>query len=374
MPISRLVARFAAAALLVACSGGSAEPQADGGADDADTVDGHASKPFGGKAGTDGGALPAPNGKADGGGTPTPGGGDGGAGGDADGGSGGDGGPAGPTVAQTCMHYAQTYCQRVATCSSYLFASVFNDPAVCLARLTTACVTEHGAAGVSSPVAELDACAAALQAATCADVVLEPPPASCRPAGTHLDGTHCAFDSQCKSAYCATPSPGCGICTARGAVGGACRVREDCEPPLHCADNKTCRAAVAPGVKCDAAHPCDSQSFCGQGVCKARRANGAACNADRLGADCQPGLTCIPMGNGAQCAPIVVANAGQVCYVVSQSTQCTAGSTCDFRPKGKCVAPAADGAACSAASHVGCLFPAQCVGGKCELPSGPLCP
>jgi hypothetical protein len=287
-----------------------------------------------------------------------------------DGGAGDTGGPGGITADEACNHFAMSLCGQLNTCAPFVFQTIYGDTMTCITRTSLGCLPALGANGNQTTPAQLDACAQAIGSETCDAAADNAEPQACDLPGTLAAGAGCGSNAQCQSGYCKIPlGKACGTCTARAAAGAACSVDVDCAAGLVCSGT-TCVMPAATGAACSMTQPCMRTLACIGGQCATPLAAGATCSGP-TGCDASKGLYCDMQKT---CAQTGTAPAGQPCGIIGSSVvACTAGATCAVASgiSGTCHQPAADGALCG--PGIGCLAPATCIGGKCQLPSPSSC-
>lgn len=197
----------------------------------------------------------------------------------------------------------------------------------------------EGASG--GPTAGFEGWSGHCDVAASADCGARAPPKS--------EGTACEDTDQCAQGLVCRG----GSCGKLGGAGAPCSdTAENCEFGLVCNGGK----CAAPDVGAVGA-PCDPQSD-------------ASCDQSRL-------LYCNPVSS--QCEEIAFADEGQPCgydLETGKVTVCSGSGTCAGASEGEgsCVAPAKDGGACSEAPEgPGCLPPAECTGGTCQVEEPATC-
>lgn len=342
-------------------------------------------------------SSPSPGGRATGGETGTGGTAEGTGGAVGSGGSGGSGGRAdggGKPVADAavpvdlapdapagefCPAYAAKVCERLGACSQPYLIGVYGTAERCAQRIELDCRGEARAAGTGLTSAAATACGAALAAASCDDFMGGTVPA-CQLKGTLAKGAPCGSASQCSSGFCRLPETAfCGKCDGAAAEGAACDSDAACEFPLLCSEAGRCAKPSGEGEFCNETKPCKpGPLFCGaDNTCRRPSGDGKACN--RTGnaplQPCEIGFTCRPTANGT-CRPIRLVDAGLSCGISptgSTVVLCTASGSC---VNNICKPPGEDGAACTPSplgDSGGCLAPARCLGGLCQLPDPASC-
>lgn len=271
-----------------------------------------------------------------------------------------------------CDDAATAICDKLEECAPFLSATLFTDRAACAARFTINCASSFTANGTSATPDRAAQCARDVRSATCADALGRALPETCRTLpGALDDGTPCGHDAQCKNRLCrlAQGSP-CGACSSLGVAGGACERQDDCEHGLTCVDQR-CIAYAKLGNACSAKQPCLPTLGCNAGVCAEPLAAGVACTfkLNENPCDAVKGFYCHP--RDGVCVAIGTAPPGGQCELsVDKVTACTGGAECKLAAgasTGPCVAPAADGAACSDGDGPKCVGPARCTNGVCTI-------
>jgi len=313
-------------------SGGRAAPGGTGGHGDIDGTGGTA------PLGSGGGPLPGSGGSLASG-----------AGGSATGATGGTTSDPPADGALACAALARALCARGEACAPFATSLVFGTRVVCEERLQLDCLARF-APGSSATPADTMACADSLASQSCAAFARGDLGSACTPRpGSLTTGATCLDDRQCDSAFCArAPDAACGACAPPTAPGSPC-VRGSCSAGAVCPKGTSTCVTPAPGpigAVCTVSEQCDV-------------GNGVACN---------------PLTQ--RCIRLALPSTGACGLDVATSTYnaCSASASCTPLLAGKCVAAAADGAACSTAeAGPPCLPPARCVGGRCSLPDPSAC-
>ncbi|MFI5302866.1 MAG: hypothetical protein ACHREM_32655, partial [Polyangiales bacterium] len=214
--------------------------------------------------------------------------------------------------------------------------------------------------------------------------------------GALPNGTACANDVQCVSAWCDTPVGGCGTCRAMVPLGGdcsqaACAYGTVCDPlgltcsvqaragdGMHCDSNvlqcsaelscdpasSTCVAPPATrGAGCNAPVGCASPLHCVAGACGDLLPEGAACT----GLECAPGLHCD--ASSQTCGAHYRVGPGEACSA-NDGPACAVG----FCSGTRCPAILANGAACTDGSATStCDVGSWCVNGVCRVAYADAC-
>jgi hypothetical protein len=273
-----------------------------------------------------------------------------------------------------CSRWANAYCGRLATCAPVSIEAEYGDLPVCVQRNEAGCLAALDAKGTGETAASLDACARSYPSATCEDVVVGRPPRECRVSGALPARTPCAVDAQCSSvkgpSYCRVAADErCGQCATLGGVGDGCDSDRDCQEGLVC--YFTCMAPVSAGQPCDGmTRQCPQTLVCYDYQCVEPGRLGDACQprADRC--DHDHGFFCDPQTS--RCADYKTAGPGAACGagVLCRGGSCVGG---DEGEPSRCVANAADGAACDPVRGPSCTAPARCVANVCRQPDATAC-
>jgi hypothetical protein len=283
-----------------------------------------------------------------------------------------DGGPSETDPNVICASML-AYCQRFNECAPYFVGLEFGTVARCAERLKLSCVDAVLAPDSGLTGAAMAACAAALPAASCADLVYNNI-AACNFAGTRPVGAACGTNEQCASGRCAKHDSTCGVCAERVADGAACLADLDCLAGRVCNGNDQCVLPAAAGAPCSASAPCGHATDCVAGTCQASATMaGPACTAQG-GCSLAHALYCTP---SSVCAAIPLNPPDGACDASTTSPALCAAGTCVLPPvgdKGVCEGFAADGAPCGEqAEDRLCQTPALCIGGRCSVPSSAAC-
>lgn len=297
------------------------------------------------------------------------------------------------TADKACTDLAAAFCEKASSCAATFVQLEYGDTTTCSTRIKSGCLTGLAAPSTAMTASDTAACAAAAKAGTCAQLLDNDSPAACLPkSGGLADSKPCTADSQCKSAFCALDSDKatCGLCAPKPAAGGKC-ASNNCPAPLKCSEDGTCNKPVAVGQACSNSIPCAQGGVCFGMKCVANVATeGAACD-PMAGPQCDgtKGLFCLTK----KCVKAKVVAAGAECgfdydaatMSLRNATLCEKAGWCngvDFAAmppvfKGKCEPAAKDGDACIADSAFnkgpGCMEPAECVSGKCQLADNATC-
>jgi hypothetical protein len=141
-----------------------------------------------------------------------------------------------------------------------------------------------------------------------------------------------------------------------------------------CAAGK-CATALSAGDECTASDQCGVRLYCQSGTCQPPVALGGSCVAADAVCDTFLDLYCDTSTH--TCQEYQALNAAtQPCGPSGIGVQSCAEGICDTTTS-TCVGLAADDSStvCGGTTFVGCIFPAQCIGGKCTLPTpATVCP
>jgi hypothetical protein len=286
-------------------------------------------------------------------------------------GDGGTGGDASVDPAKACNDLASAYCAKIQSCVPYFVEITFGDVPTCVSRASASCTTAAGATGTSATAGTNEACGTALSAESCDDILDGKPPTACVIApGTLASGAACGEDAQCASAFCGKPAGKyCGTCAAPPAAGAAC-VGGRCGPSLACGANAMCVTPGASGATCDANTPCLTTLSCGGGKCTTPVAAGATCDPKQMTtAGCQTTSGYFCNAATTKCEQVTIATANEACGIVHGGlTLCSGLGFCrgaTSTAPGKCIAAAANGAACDDTMGPSCMAGAHCVNAIC---------
>lgn len=276
----------------------------------------------------------------------------------------------GSSTGNSAQAVAQALCDRTQACAPALLQGLYGDVANCVTRVTATFAPGLTAKGSAVTAAVLDACASALPAASCGDLLSNRLPDACTPpAGTLADGAACAVDAQCATKHCKIAlGKTCGTCAARSEAAGACVVATDCAPGLTCISG-ACAKLGTSGSACSATAPCRPDFVCRGGACAAPVAAGATC-ADGEGCDELHGVVCSAASK--KCVNVTYGGTNAACGLVPSGLEvCAASGYCKGVKapsyQGTCVAAAEEGAACDLTNGPYCNAGAVCVDGKCAV-------
>lgn len=292
---------------------------------------------------------------------------------------------------QAATDVATALCARIEACAPLYMQLAYGDASTCTTRTSQLFTQTLGAPGTGWTPSLGEACAKAIPGASCDDALDHDLPSACHaPAGQAANGAPCGDSGQCASSYCNLGTNGkCGTCAAAVAqAGGACYRDDDCAFGTRCVGQNAngasptagkCTALGAAGAACSATAPCHASLNCIAGTCTTPLSTGAACDQrpDVFG-NCSElrGEYCSAK-TGGTCAMLGVAGVGKPCGLVGTTLEvCSAGGTCVVptgAAMGSCVAPAADFGTCVSSNGPGCLAPASCTQGVCQVPEPASC-
>lgn len=279
-----------------------------------------------------------------------------------------------------CAELATRLCANQQTCTPGTLPIQFGDVATCQARQAARCLQRLAAPDTSRTAAAVSACAAALTSVDCELQAFFDGAEACRPApGPREDGSACADDGQCKSAYCQLKDANatCGTCALRAKAFEQCTQHADCDYGHLCIATKSvkrCTKAVGQGAACDADRVCATPFFCIGGTCQAAAKEGAACDTALKNCDAGLGHRCNP--ETAKCEAQTIADPFQKCgYFSGKYVLCGYGGRCALTGNGQglCEVVPDDGEACSTGDQTPCRALATCSAGKCGIPDAKVC-
>jgi hypothetical protein len=305
----------------------------------------------------------------------------------------------GATATQAaCSDLARAVCAKEAQCSPYEMQIQFaNDSSACASLFVSGCNENFSIKGLGLTPANLEACASALNAQSCAEVATKTPDVCANPPGTLANGEGCFESSQCQGGVCSfgvgngtSPATSCGTCATANALEG-CSADSQCPGTQVCVlagtggggSAGTCVTPGALGAPCGPGGeaPCEGDLVC-QIADDAGTTGTCASPPTNVGAPCETTTrTTVACGGDLQCVNNVCQNvtyvpAGGACSTtgapVGGAVQVCAASVCYG---GRCVASAAVGSACAPSSSTGpaCVDGASCVNGVCTASVPPTC-
>ena len=280
---------------------------------------------------------------------------------------------------QACADFALANCTKLDDCVLNGTSQRYGGASTCRQRQKEICLVRLGATGTGNNPTAIEQCVSETAPADCNDFDAGNIPECEAKIGSGANGTPCAFGGQCQSTNCAiVTGSNCGTCAPASSAGDSCTTTS-CSHGFACVTVGTTQecepigsagAACGPGIPCGAGLSCVTAS----GTCQVSGTSvGAACDPKHQtapGCDGSMGFSC----NGATCAAITYATAGEPCGLVGQVVYgCTNAATCfvaQGQTQGTCIADAADGAPCNTEIGPFCVPPAQCVTNSPEAVSG----
>lgn len=276
-----------------------------------------------------------------------------------------------------CQAAAVADCAKLESCVPILFGVLYGNRTKCEEREGLTCLARLTAVKGHVTTVHVDACAAAIGAATCGRILereisgLELPECI-PPPGDVANGRSCGDSAQCASGRCKLVDS-CGGCAVPGRAGQPCDRHADCDNGLVCV-GFACRVPAEVNQSCTDDAGCRGNLVCGRnGRCATPMPAGVACDpafdiCDLFGA----GAVCHP--ETAVCTKIELSPPGGDCGIFSNGdvALCAGGSCGD---NGICVEFPGDGAYCDLGTP-SCMAPAFCTnvfGGICQLPNPNSC-
>ncbi len=189
-------------------------------------------------------------------------------------------------------------------------------------------------------------------------------------------GEPCITPYECSTSACyVAPGATCGTCRPAAGEGEACDdVETLCGPYLDCVHG-ACEHRRPLGEECDDdTELCESGLACVGGECGEPIAEGDPCDANALTYECAQGTYCGFVSE--TCEAMTAEGLGGECGILDDGRLglCADGLRChidDAQYHGTCIAPAADGDACSPNAPIlltnECESPATCFGGECAM-------
>jgi hypothetical protein len=263
---------------------------------------------------------------------------------------------ASPEQQLACTNFADAFCSRLQTCSTFVMSVLYGDVTTCKQRWVLNCLPNFNVAGTSASADKVNGCTPTLPALACDKFLLGDFGPMCTPsAGTIPQGGPCGDDAQCATTFCArSPTSVCGTCQPPTNPGAAC-VQGSCSVST----NTICPTGANTCVKPKAGQvgdPCIGQEECDVG--------------HQVGCNTATSKTCIALTlapSGGMCGANSILNPTSVAV-------CGAGGTCSLPYAGSCTPVAADGQSCSTMdTGAHCMLPAKCVGGRCVVPDPSTC-
>jgi hypothetical protein len=275
----------------------------------------------------------------------------------------------GTSTPATCDGVANALCSKLQACFPVAVDAAYGgDLARCALGPKLSCEKGTGAPGSNTTAATLAGCADKLLTLGCADLqatldgkrapICETVP------GQVAAGGSCYTSEQCKSTLC-NPAVPCGTCADAPEIGQPCETF--CARDAYCDfTSHVCMKLGNAGDPCPMGYECNTGLLCSAGKCIADTPKTAA-----LGDPCTQSDDCNPIAGEVchptkmVCAKVEFVGPGESCGLIGDRlVGCRAGGKCSA---GKCVAPAADNAACDPQMGIDCLEPAECMEGFCRL-------
>jgi len=285
-----------------------------------------------------------------------------------------------------CSVYARALCQRAFACYAFIFLNHFKDVQHCEDRYGgTDCERQVTSVGSTIAPRDLESCATALSAQSCAKRLLGRP-RECLWQGSLQDNATCTYDLQCQSGWCDLVSgTWCGSCKPKIPFGDSCPNPggAGCQEGLMCGsticsisvkDGGVCRGTeivtcgnpIPAGSPCLWTFDCAWGNACIGGLCAPWKELGEACEGDDYYACNLEKDEFCPYGTGGtRCTAITRVGIGENCAVLGAF--CTGDARCTKPDAGSsyfCTPPLEDGAFCDSTSE--CRFPSLCIDGKCR--------
>ena|GEM_PF-5133034 len=277
-----------------------------------------------------------------------------------------------PPNAEAICANQSALCTKLNECAPLVLKGIYGTLEVCKDRQKISCVDAINAPASGLTSTTVNACLAALPAATCEDLIYRKVSA-CDIKGTRPNGGACGTDAQCLSGHCTQNNAACGVCAAHVNAGASCVEADDCEPGLDCSAER-CVVPGAAGTICSDTQVCKYGLYCLNGSCvNTNTTAGANCADSPFSCNILKGIYCnLAVG---KCATLGFVGPGEPCgLVASKFVFCSAGD-CIYpsvdADEGICGSYAGDGATCG--DTTGCMEPAICIAGRCKLPSSSAC-
>ena len=296
---------------------------------------------------------------------------------------------------QACTDQAKAQCGLLDKCRKEGTQLTYGSLGACISRLKTSCMTGLMAPSAGNDSGAIESCAQALPSESCADYLQSNPVAACIPKNGNLEGgSACAFNTQCKSGFCAVLKGGnCGKCQNQPVVGDPC-TDYGCGRNLVCTANQVCASWAMTGGSCDAKNnvcvpglACVIAATQTAGTCQPKGTTiGATCdNKRQTGPDCDANAGLFCNTTTLKCAAETYVNPTEECGSGNLGTtyaRCNNGGDCITTSSGTpatCVGAVDAGNSCDTVMGPPCLGPARCVvssggtSGTCMLLDGTMC-
>lgn len=252
------------------------------------------------------------------------------------------------TLDEACRTALAAECHRYGTCLQ------MPSTDACTAAFADLCPFYYFNADSTRTLADAQACATAFAAVPCTDFQLGVFP-SCLAPGVDPNGSACAYNSQCQSGWCSSPTGCGGTCYRTIAAAGepcgtsstVCDRQTFCHPQqhvcvpidsiVHAIEGQPCDLQADPVVGCVGDLICARLDATGTaGTCTHLPLSGEPCLSATLSiAPCAEGFEC---GDGAKCWPVNTCSGTMTCDPASACVRGDGGMTC--------VPPGVEGAAC----------------------------
>jgi hypothetical protein len=270
------------------------------------------------------------------------------------------------------------------------------------------CVAALDLPGSTRTVAEVEACANAVEAEECG-VIAPLLPACAQKAGTLTTGSACNVHAQCQSGYCElrAQGKGCGLCKDTPSEGEGCLTGNlRCAPGTFCTGERESTQTTCKRVRyVDANAECNGFDIqCRPGfVCASMEGAASVCIQGLAGTPCRVDSTCVkgtycsevtgtctnlgnagdacdgprPCGEGLgcdrstrTCATLTFAEPGESC---GGSVACRQGVCGQGTGTPRCPEIVEDGKGCLEGALMTCRAPAACFGGACVMSTTATC-
>ena len=115
---------------------------------------------------------------------------------------------------QACTDQSKAQCNLLDKCRHNGTQLTYGSLGTCITRLKASCLAGLMAPSAGNDPGAVEKCAMALPSESCADYLQNNPTQDCIPKNGNLEGgVACAFNTQCKSGFCAVLKGGnCGVC------------------------------------------------------------------------------------------------------------------------------------------------------------------
>jgi hypothetical protein len=272
------------------------------------------------------------------------------------------------TLEEAAIELARVLCTTWNDCESIALQWEHGSLAECISRNTQRGVWQATLADSGVSVAAFQACASAYQDLSCSERLSNATVVDACAAvhGSRANGSACLDGGQCTSGYCDTPDFTCGVCATAPLLGANCTSSQQCAGGQVCATAGVCVTPQGSLGSCEDDGYCDHGYACVNHICRTRATSvGDLCDPAVGNPWCASGLICDTTNH--VCREMRVAQAGETCgWLGNVWRACAYYGTCSST--NKCPAVPAPGSTCSNASGPYCIWPNQCMGGKCVAP------